>query len=102
VHTIRLGQDLWEEYFNPLAKSKEIASQTLADTKKALDLSIQGQSELPESMRLIYLEKLNNLYNQGILSIQKAESSEMLSGALENGLNSLKSLDFPISEVGNA
>ncbi|HGA1467082.1 TPA: Mac family protein, partial [Streptococcus suis] len=34
--------------------------------------------------------------------IQKAESSEMLSGALENGLNSLKSLDFPISEVGNA
>ncbi|ABP91704.1 Methyl-accepting chemotaxis protein [Streptococcus suis 98HAH33] len=26
----------------------------------------------------------------------------MLSGALENGLNSLKSLDFPISEVGNA
>ncbi|HEL9647890.1 TPA: IdeS/Mac family cysteine endopeptidase [Streptococcus suis] len=102
VHTIRLGQDLWEEYFNPLAKSKETASQTLADTKKALDLSIQGQSELPESMRLIYLEKLNNLYNQGILSIQKAESSEMLSGALENGLNSLKSLDFPISEVGNA
>lgn len=65
-------------------------------------MSIQGQSELPESMRLIYLEKLNNLYNQGILSIQKAESSEMLSGALENGLNSLKSLDFPISEVGNA
>ncbi|HEM3839779.1 TPA: IdeS family IgM protease, partial [Streptococcus suis] len=102
VHTIRLGQDLWEEYFNPLAKAKETASQTLADTKKALDLSIQGQSELPESMRLIYLEKLNNLYNQGILSIQKAESSEMLSGALENGLNSLKSLDFPISEVGNA
>ncbi|MDG3291933.1 host-specific IgM cysteine endopeptidase Ide-Ssuis [Streptococcus suis] len=102
VHTIRLGQDLWEEYFNPLAKTKETASQTLADTKKALDLSIQGQSELPESMRLIYLEKLNNLYNQGILSIQKAESSEMLSGALENGLNSLKSLDFPISEVGNA
>ncbi|HEM3230166.1 host-specific IgM cysteine endopeptidase Ide-Ssuis [Streptococcus suis] len=102
VHTIRLGQDLWEEYFNPLAKSKEIASQILADTKKALVLSIQGQSELPESMRLIYLEKLNNLYNQGILSIQKAESSEMLSGALENGLNSLKSLDFPISEVGNA
>ncbi|MFM0785898.1 IdeS/Mac family cysteine endopeptidase [Streptococcus suis] len=102
VHTIRLGQDLWEEYFNPLAKAKEIASQTLADTKKALDLSIQGQSELPESMRLIYLEKLNNLYNQGILSIQKAESSEMLSGALENGLNSLKSLDFPISKVGNA
>ncbi|RRN52056.1 YSIRK-type signal peptide-containing protein [Streptococcus suis] len=102
VHTIRLGQDLWEEYFNPLAKAKETASQTLADTKKALDLSIQGQSELPESMRLIYLEKLNNLYNQGILSIQKAESSEMLSGALENGLNSLKSLDFPISKVGNA
>ncbi|HEM3217999.1 TPA: IdeS/Mac family cysteine endopeptidase [Streptococcus suis 2524] len=102
VHTIRLGQDLWEEYFNPLAKAKETASQTLADTKKALDLSIQGQSELPESMWLIYLEKLNNLYNQGILSIQKAESSEMLSGALENGLNSLKSLDFPISEVGNA
>ncbi|HFR3333738.1 TPA: IdeS/Mac family cysteine endopeptidase [Streptococcus suis] len=102
VHTIRLGQDLWEEYFNLLAKSKEIASQILADTKKALVLSIQGQSELPESMRLIYLEKLNNLYNQGILSIQKAESSEMLSGALENGLNSLKSLDFPISEVGNA
>ncbi|HEM3122883.1 TPA: IdeS/Mac family cysteine endopeptidase [Streptococcus suis] len=102
VHTIRLGQDLWEEYFNPLAKSKEIASQILADTKKALVLSIQGQSELPESMRLIYLEKLNNLYNQGILSIQKAESSEMLSGALENGLNGLKSLDFPISEVGNA
>ncbi|MCK3924178.1 Mac family protein [Streptococcus suis] len=102
VHTIRLGQDLWEEYFNPLAKAKETASQTLADTKKALDLSIQGQSELPESMRLIYLEKLNNLYNQGILSIQKAESSETLSGALENGLNSLKSLDFPISEVGNA
>ncbi|MBY4959896.1 IdeS/Mac family cysteine endopeptidase [Streptococcus suis] len=101
VHTIRLGQDLWEEYFNPLAKSKEIASQILADTKKALVLSIQGQSELPESMRLIYLEKLNNLYNQGILSIQKAESSEILSGALENGLNSLKSLDFPISEVGN-
>ncbi|HEM5424137.1 TPA: IdeS/Mac family cysteine endopeptidase [Streptococcus suis] len=98
VHTIRLGQDLWEEYFNPLAKSKEIASQILADTKKALVLSIQGQSELPESMRLIYLEKLNNLYNQGILSIQKAESSEILSGALENGLNSL---DFPISEVGN-
>ncbi|HEM4955779.1 TPA: IdeS/Mac family cysteine endopeptidase [Streptococcus suis] len=102
VHTIRLGQDLWEEYFNPLAKAKEIASQILADRKKALVLSIQGQSELPESMRLIYLEKLNNLYNQGILSIQKAESSEMLSGALENGLNSLKSLDFPISEVGNA
>ncbi|HEM5932299.1 TPA: IdeS/Mac family cysteine endopeptidase [Streptococcus suis] len=102
VHTIRLGQDLWEEYFNPLAKAKEIASQILADTKKALVLSIQGQSELPESMRLIYLEKLNNLYNQGILSIQKAESSETLSGALENGLNSLKSLDFPISEVGNA
>ncbi|HFI2430979.1 TPA: IdeS/Mac family cysteine endopeptidase [Streptococcus suis] len=102
VHTIRLGQDLWEEYFNPLAKAKEIASQTLADTKKAMVLSIQGQSELPESMRLIYLEKLNNLYNQGILSIQKAESSEMLSGALENGLNSLKSLDFPISKVGNA
>ncbi|MGV3251335.1 host-specific IgM cysteine endopeptidase Ide-Ssuis [Streptococcus suis] len=102
VHTIRLGQDLWEEYFNPLAKAKETASQTLADTKKALTLSIQGQSELPESMRLIYLEKLNNLYNQGILSIQKAESSETLSGALENGLSSLKSLDFPISEVGNA
>ncbi|HHT7815598.1 TPA: host-specific IgM cysteine endopeptidase Ide-Ssuis [Streptococcus suis] len=102
VHTIRLGQDLWEEYFNPLAKAKEIASQILADRKKALTLSIQGQSELPESMRLIYLEKLNNLYNQGILSIQKAESSETLSGALENGLNSLKSLDFPISEVGNA
>ncbi|HFR3523427.1 TPA: host-specific IgM cysteine endopeptidase Ide-Ssuis [Streptococcus suis] len=102
VHTIRLGQDLWEEYFNPLAKAKEIASQILADRKKALVLSIQGQSELPESMRLIYLEKLNNLYNQGILSIQKTESSEMLSGALENGLNSLKSLDFPISEVGNA
>ncbi|HEM3214107.1 IdeS/Mac family cysteine endopeptidase [Streptococcus suis] len=102
VHTIRLGQDLWEEYFNPLAKAKEIASQILVDRKKALVLSIQGQSELPESMRLIYLEKLNNLYNQGILSIQKAESSEMLSGALENGLNSLKSLDFPISEVGNA
>ncbi|HEM5105236.1 MULTISPECIES: host-specific IgM cysteine endopeptidase Ide-Ssuis [Streptococcus] len=102
VHTIRLGQDLWEEYFNPLAKAKEIASQILADRKKALVLSIQGQSELPESMRLIYLEKLNNLYSQGILSIQKAESSEMLSGALENGLNSLKSLDFPISEVGNA
>ncbi|WP_449450742.1 IdeS/Mac family cysteine endopeptidase [Streptococcus suis] len=102
VHTIRLGQDLWEEYFNPLAKAKEIASQILADTKKALVLSIQGQSELSESIRLIYLEKLNNLYNQGILSIQKAESSEMLSGALENGLNSLKSLDFPISEVGNA
>ncbi|MGM5693692.1 host-specific IgM cysteine endopeptidase Ide-Ssuis [Streptococcus suis] len=102
VHTIRLGQDLWEEYFNPLAKAKEIASQILADAKKALVLSIQGQSELSESMRLIYLEKLNNLYNQGILSIQKAESSEMLSGALENGLNSLKSLDFPISEVGNA
>ncbi|HEM6576661.1 MAG: IdeS/Mac family cysteine endopeptidase [Streptococcus suis] len=102
VHTIHLGQDLWEEYFNPLAKAKETASQTLADTKKALTLSIQGQSELPESMRLIYLEKLNNLYNQGILSIQKAESSETLSGALENGLNSLKSLDFPISELGNA
>ncbi|HEM3596996.1 TPA: IdeS/Mac family cysteine endopeptidase, partial [Streptococcus suis] len=102
VHTIRLGQDLWEEYFNPFAKAKEIASQILADRKKALVLSIQGQSELPESMRLIYLEKLNNLYNQGILSIQKTESSEMLSGALENGLNSLKSLDFPISEVGNA
>ncbi|HFI0466104.1 TPA: IdeS/Mac family cysteine endopeptidase [Streptococcus suis] len=102
VHTIRLGQDLWEEYFNPLAKAKETASQTLADTKKALTLSIQGQSELPESMWLIYLEKLNNLYNQGILSIQKAESSETLSGALENGLNSLKSLDFPISELGNA
>ncbi|MGU8033891.1 host-specific IgM cysteine endopeptidase Ide-Ssuis [Streptococcus suis] len=102
VHTIRLGQDLWEEYFNPLAKAKEIASQILADRKKALVLSIRGQSELPESMRLIYLEKLNNLYNQGILSIQKAESSETLSGALENGLNSLKSLDFPISELGNA
>ncbi len=99
VHTIRLGQDLWEEYFNPLAKAKETASQTLADTKKALDLSIQGQSELPESMRLIYLEKLNNLYNQGILSIQKAESSELLNVALED---SLKSLDFPMSAVGEA
>ncbi|HEM4880928.1 TPA: IdeS/Mac family cysteine endopeptidase, partial [Streptococcus suis] len=99
VHTIRLGQDLWEEYFNPLAKSKETASQTLADTKKALVLSIQGQSELSESARVTYLEKLDRLYDQGVLAIQKAESSELLNVALED---SLKSLDFPMSAVGNA
>ncbi|HEL2650146.1 TPA: IdeS/Mac family cysteine endopeptidase [Streptococcus suis] len=99
VHTIRLGQDLWEEYFNPLAKSKEIASQILADTKKALVLSIQGQSELSESARVTYLEKLDRLYDQGVLAIQKAESSELLNVALED---SLKSLDFPMSAVGEA
>ncbi len=99
VHTIRLGQDLWEEYFNPLAKAKEIASQTLADAKKALVLSIQGQSELSESARVIYLEKLDRLYDQGVLAIQKAESSELLNVALED---SLKSLDFPMSAVGEA
>ncbi|CYV14147.1 YSIRK-type signal peptide-containing protein [Streptococcus suis] len=99
VHTIRLGQDLWEEYFNPLAKAKEIASQILADTKKALVLSIQGQSELPESARVTYLEKLDRLYDQGVLAIQKAESSELLNIALED---SLKSLDFPMSAVGEA
>ncbi|MGV3303391.1 IdeS/Mac family cysteine endopeptidase [Streptococcus suis] len=99
VHTIRLGQDLWEEYFNPLAKAKETASQTLADTKKALDLSIQGQSELSESARVTYLEKLDRLYDQGVLAIQKAESSELLNVALED---SLKSLDIPMSAVGEA
>ncbi|MFH6710784.1 IdeS/Mac family cysteine endopeptidase [Streptococcus suis] len=99
VHTIRLGQDLWEEYFNPLAKAKEIASQILADTKKALVLSIQGQSELSESARVIYLEKLDRLYDQAVLAIQKAESSELLNVALED---SLKSLDFPMSAVGEA
>ncbi|HEM5295276.1 TPA: IdeS/Mac family cysteine endopeptidase [Streptococcus suis] len=99
VHTIRLGQDLWEEYFNPLAKAKEIASQILADRKKALVLSIQGQSELPESARVTYLEKLDRLYDQGVLAIQKAESSELLNVALED---SLKSLDFPMSAVGEA
>ncbi|HEM3575583.1 TPA: IdeS/Mac family cysteine endopeptidase [Streptococcus suis] len=99
VHTIRLGQDLWEEYFNPLAKAKEIASQILADAKKALVLSIQGQSELSESARVIYLEKLDRLYDQGVLAIQKAESSELLNVALED---SLKSLDFPMSAVGEA
>ncbi|MFM0820695.1 IdeS/Mac family cysteine endopeptidase [Streptococcus suis] len=99
VHTIRLGQDLWEEYFNPLAKTKEIASQILADTKKALVLSIQGQSELSESARVTYLEKLDRLYDQGVLAIQKAESSELLNVALED---SLKSLDFPMSAVGEA
>ncbi len=99
VHTIRLGQDLWEEYFNPLAKAKEIASQTLADAKEALVLSIQGQSELSESARVTYLEKLDRLYDQGVLAIQKAESSELLNVALED---SLKSLDFPMSAVGEA
>ncbi|HFI0815654.1 TPA: IdeS/Mac family cysteine endopeptidase, partial [Streptococcus suis] len=99
VHTIRLGQDLWEEYFNPLAKAKEIASQILADAKKALVLSIQGQSELSESARVTYLEKLDRLYDQGVLAIQKAESSELLNVALED---SLKSLDFPMSAVGEA
>ncbi|MFM0759681.1 IdeS/Mac family cysteine endopeptidase [Streptococcus suis] len=99
VHTIRLGQDLWEEYFNPLAKAKEIASQILADTKKALVLSIQGQSELSESARVTYLEKLDRLYDQGVLAIQKAESSELLNVALED---SIKSLDFPMSAVGEA
>ncbi|MFM0773695.1 IdeS/Mac family cysteine endopeptidase [Streptococcus suis] len=99
VHTIRLGQDLWEEYFNPLAKAKEIASQTLADTKKAMVLSIQGQSELSESARVTYLEKLDRLYDQGVLAIQKADSSELLNVALED---SLKSLDFPMSAVGEA
>ncbi|MFM0589877.1 IdeS/Mac family cysteine endopeptidase [Streptococcus suis] len=99
VHTIRLGQDLWEEYFNPLAKAKEIASQILADTKKALVLSIQGQSELSESVRVTYLEKLDRLYDQGVLAIQKAESSELLNVALED---SIKSLDFPMSAVGEA
>ena len=99
VHTIRLGQDLWEEYFNPLAKAKEIASQILADTKKALVLSIQGQSELSESARITYLEKLDRLYDQGVLAIQKAESSELLNVALED---SIKSLDFPMSAVGEA
>ncbi|HEM3549306.1 TPA: IdeS/Mac family cysteine endopeptidase [Streptococcus suis] len=99
VHTIRLGQDLWEEYFNPLAKAKEIASQILADAKKALVLSIQGQSELSESARVTYLEKLDRLYDQGVLAIQKAESSELLNVALED---SLKSLDFPTSAVGEA
>ncbi|HFI0368311.1 TPA: IdeS/Mac family cysteine endopeptidase [Streptococcus suis] len=99
VHTIRLGQDLWEEYFNPLAKAKEIASQILADTKKALVLSIQGQSELSESARVTYLEKLDRLYDQAVLAIQKAESSELLNVALED---SLKSLDFPMSAVGEA
>ncbi|MHC3681921.1 IdeS/Mac family cysteine endopeptidase [Streptococcus suis] len=99
VHTIRLGQDLWEEYFNPLAKAKEIASQILADTKKALVLSIQGQSELSESARVTYLEKLDRLYDQGVLAIQKAESSELLNVALED---SLKSLDIPMSAVGEA
>ncbi|MEG3243839.1 IdeS/Mac family cysteine endopeptidase [Streptococcus suis] len=99
VHTIRLGQDLWEEYFNPLAKTKEIASQILADTKKALVLSIQGQSELSESARVTYLEKLDRLYDQGVLAIQKAESSELLNVALED---SLKSLDIPMSAVGEA
>ncbi|HEL1830424.1 TPA: IdeS/Mac family cysteine endopeptidase [Streptococcus suis] len=99
VHTIRLGQDLWEEYFNPLAKAKEIASQILADRKKALVLSIQGQSELSESASITYLEKLDRLYDQGVLAIQKAESSELLNVALED---SLKSLDFPMSAVGEA
>ncbi|HEM4327187.1 IdeS/Mac family cysteine endopeptidase [Streptococcus suis] len=99
VHTIRLGQDLWEEYFNPLAKAKEIASQILADRKKALVLSIQGQSELSESASVTYLEKLDRLYDQGVLAIQKAESSELLNVALED---SLKSLDFPMSAVGEA
>ncbi|HEL2052868.1 TPA: IdeS/Mac family cysteine endopeptidase [Streptococcus suis] len=99
VHTIRLGQDLWEEYFNPLAKAKEIASQILADRKKALVLSIQGQSELSESARVTYLEKLDRLYDQGVLAIQKAESSELLNVALED---SLKSLDIPMSAVGEA
>ncbi|CYX40919.1 methyl-accepting chemotaxis protein [Streptococcus suis] len=99
VHTIRLGQDLWEEYFNPLAKAKEIASQILADRKKALVLSIQGQSELPESARVTYLEKLDRLYDQGVLAIQKAESSELLNVALED---SLKSLDILMSAVGEA
>ncbi|HFI0400152.1 TPA: IdeS/Mac family cysteine endopeptidase [Streptococcus suis] len=99
VHTIRLGQDLWEEYFNPLAKAKEIASQILADAKKALVLSIQGQSELSESARVTYLEKLDRLYDQGVLAIQKAESSELLNVALED---SLKSLDFPMSAVGES
>ncbi|HEM3484465.1 IdeS/Mac family cysteine endopeptidase [Streptococcus suis] len=99
VHTIRLGQDLWEEYFNPLAKAKEIASQTLVDAKKALVLSIQGQSELSESARVTYLEKLDRLYDQGVLAIQKAENSELLNVALED---SLKSLDFPMSAVGEA
>ncbi|WP_277845641.1 IdeS/Mac family cysteine endopeptidase [Streptococcus suis] len=99
VHTIRLGQDLWEEYFNLLAKAKEIASQILADTKKALVLSIQGQSELSESARVTYLEKLDRIYDQGVLAIQKVESSELLNVALED---SLKSLDFPMSAVGEA
>ncbi|MGO0093029.1 IdeS/Mac family cysteine endopeptidase [Streptococcus suis] len=99
VHTIRLGQDLWEEYFNPLAKAKEMASQILADRKKALVLSIQGQSELSESACVTYLEKLDRLYDQGVLAIQKAESSELLNVALED---SLKSLDFPMSAVGEA
>ncbi|MGQ7441548.1 IdeS/Mac family cysteine endopeptidase [Streptococcus suis] len=99
VHTIRLGQDLWEEYFNPLAKAKEMASQILADRKKALVLSIQGQSELSESACVTYLEKLDRLYDQGVLAIQKAESSELLNVALED---SLKSLDIPMSAVGEA
>ncbi|HEM3992079.1 TPA: IdeS/Mac family cysteine endopeptidase [Streptococcus suis] len=99
VHTIRLGQDLWEEYFNPLAKAKKIASQILVDAKKALVLSIQGQSELSESARVTYLEKLDRIYDQGVLAIQKAESSELLNVALED---SIKSLDFPMSAVGEA
>ncbi len=64
--------------FQSACKAKEIASQTLADAKKALVLSIQGQSELSESGRVTYLEKLDRLYDQGVLAIQKQKAPSYL------------------------
>ncbi|NQJ72720.1 hypothetical protein HO539_05180 [Streptococcus suis] len=99
VHTIKLGQSYWEEYFNPMEEKRQLARQQLANVKEETLLAIRSQEEFSEKEKNDYSSLLEAKYGEVLAAINAVVVASELATVLESGM---KQLVIPMQKLGDA
>ncbi|HFI0119968.1 TPA: IdeS/Mac family cysteine endopeptidase [Streptococcus suis] len=99
VHTIKLGQTYWEEYFNPIEEARQLARQQLATEKEAVLLAIMSQEEFSEKEKNAFRTLLEARYDEALAAVNEVVASAELTTVLESGM---KQLAIPMQKLGEA
>ncbi|HFI0502686.1 TPA: IdeS/Mac family cysteine endopeptidase [Streptococcus suis] len=99
VHTINLGQNAWETYFNPIKEAQQLARQKLTEEKGLVLQAIRKQEEFSDKEERAYLALIEEKYEEGLEQINHVTDSQALTEVLKVVLQSLR---IPMQSLGQA
>ena len=99
VHTINLGQEHWQAYFNPIEEIRQEARQKLAEEKSNLLQAIQDQEAFSEEEQNTYSALIETIYVEVLGQINQVTDGQLLTQVLKSGLQNLQ---IPMYSIGQA